>query len=163
MHPIRRADFKVLELELEAWRLQETARIKAAGLDAEKEQVRGVQRFGFRALVAGRGCFQDYVGGGHSPVLGFLLINLSADLDVEKEQVRVALGYGVHGLGLGVLDSKLEARRLQEAARIKAAGLDAEREQVRVLLGTFALWRPITVTASGTVCVRGPRCSACVG
>jgi len=39
MHPVRPVDFRILESELEAWRRTETARNKAAGLDAIKEQV----------------------------------------------------------------------------------------------------------------------------
>jgi hypothetical protein len=39
MHPAKRTDFQVLETELDAWRRQETARIKAAGLGPDKEQV----------------------------------------------------------------------------------------------------------------------------
>lgn len=38
MHPRTAADFEILYNELEAWRLQETSKIKAAGLMKEKEQ-----------------------------------------------------------------------------------------------------------------------------
>ena len=43
MHPQKRADFEVLYNELEAWRVQETARINEAAADPESptsEQVR---------------------------------------------------------------------------------------------------------------------------
>lgn len=35
MHPRTAADFEILYNELEAWRLQETSKIKSAGLDEE--------------------------------------------------------------------------------------------------------------------------------
>jgi hypothetical protein len=38
-HPLSAADFALLESELEAWRQQQTAAIKAAGLDKQEEQV----------------------------------------------------------------------------------------------------------------------------
>eukprot|EP00877_Chromochloris_zofingiensis_P012709 jgi/Chrzof1/7692/Cz02g33050.t1 len=38
MHPRSMKDFKILAAELETWRRQQTAQIKAAGLDKEKEQ-----------------------------------------------------------------------------------------------------------------------------
>lgn len=42
MHPRSMKDFKILAAELETWRRQQTAQIKAAGLDKEKEQVWGL-------------------------------------------------------------------------------------------------------------------------
>lgn len=39
MHPRAAADFATLRAELDAWRRGQVARIKAAGLDAVKEQV----------------------------------------------------------------------------------------------------------------------------
>lgn len=38
-HPLSKADFALLESELEAWRQQQTDAIKAAGLDLQEEQV----------------------------------------------------------------------------------------------------------------------------
>ena len=40
LQPIKGSDFQLLHTELEQWRHQETAKIKAAGLDKEKELVR---------------------------------------------------------------------------------------------------------------------------
>jgi hypothetical protein len=40
LQPIKGSDFQLLHTELEQWRQQETAKIKAAGLDREKELVR---------------------------------------------------------------------------------------------------------------------------
>lgn len=39
-HPLVRSDFELLSSELEAWRQQQTAAIKATGLDPAEEQVR---------------------------------------------------------------------------------------------------------------------------
>ncbi len=39
MHPSTGSDFKILAGELDAWRLQEVNKIKAAKLDADKERV----------------------------------------------------------------------------------------------------------------------------
>lgn len=39
-HPLSKADFELLESELEAWRQSQTAAIKAAGLVPQEEQVR---------------------------------------------------------------------------------------------------------------------------
>lgn len=38
-HPLSKADFVLLESELEAWRQQQTAAIKGAGLVTQEEQV----------------------------------------------------------------------------------------------------------------------------
>lgn len=54
MHPVKRSDFRVLEAELEAWRRHETGRIKAAGLDAAREQARRA-RGARRGMVRGSG------------------------------------------------------------------------------------------------------------
>ena len=51
-HPLSKADFVLLEAELESWRQQQTAAIKNAGLVQQEEQVRpdrdtvGVLRLG---------------------------------------------------------------------------------------------------------------------
>ena len=39
-HPLSKADFVLLEAELESWRQQQTAAIKSAGLVQQEEQVR---------------------------------------------------------------------------------------------------------------------------